>query len=287
MERRASSFSHTGRRGNRFVATANHHCSRLTEALISRLSFSPLREKVAEPERSAGRSDEGCWTERGAPSWNTPHPSRLRLDTFSHTGRRGNRFIATANHHLRFCGRETPRLSFSPCGRRWPSRSEAQGRSDEGCWTERGAPSWNTPHPSRLRLDTFSHTGEKGEPLHCHGQSPPFEISRSADIAPLLLPLAGEGGRAGAKRRGGRMRGAGRSAARQAGTPLIRLGFASTPSPTRGEGEALHRHGQSPSEILRTRKRRASPSPTRGEGPPRRGEGGTASLPRQPPSEIC
>ena len=53
-------------------------------------------------------------------------------------------------------------------------------------------------------------------------QSPPFEINRSADIAPLLLPLVGEGGRAGAKRRRGRMRGAGRSAARQAGTPLIR-----------------------------------------------------------------
>ena len=33
---------------------ANHHGSRLTEALLSRLSFSPLWEKVAEPERSAG-----------------------------------------------------------------------------------------------------------------------------------------------------------------------------------------------------------------------------------------
>ena len=75
------------------------------------------------------------------------------------------------------------------------------------------------------------------------------------------------------------MRGAGRSAARQAGAPLIRLGFASTPSPTRGEGEPLHRHGQSPSEILRTRKRRASPSPTRGEGEPLYRDG-------QSPSEI-
>jgi hypothetical protein len=48
------SFSHRGRRGNRFTAAGNHHRSRLTEALISRLSFSPLWEKVAEPERSAG-----------------------------------------------------------------------------------------------------------------------------------------------------------------------------------------------------------------------------------------
>ena len=33
-------------------ATANHHRSRLTEALLSRLSFSPLGR--SEPERSAG-----------------------------------------------------------------------------------------------------------------------------------------------------------------------------------------------------------------------------------------
>ena len=25
-------------------------------------------------------------------------------------------------------------LTFSPCGRRWPTRSAAEGRSDEGCW---------------------------------------------------------------------------------------------------------------------------------------------------------
>ena len=43
-----------GGRGSRFTAAGNHHRSRLTEALISRLSFSPLWEKVAEPERSAG-----------------------------------------------------------------------------------------------------------------------------------------------------------------------------------------------------------------------------------------
>ena len=43
-----------GGRGHRFTAAGNHHRSRLTEALISRLSFSPLWEKVAEPERSAG-----------------------------------------------------------------------------------------------------------------------------------------------------------------------------------------------------------------------------------------
>jgi len=47
--------------------------------------------------------------------------------------------------------------------------------------------------------------GEKGKSLHRGRQSPPFEISWSADIAPLLLPLVGEGGRAGAKRRRGRM----------------------------------------------------------------------------------
>ncbi len=51
---RSGTFSHRGRRGSRFTAAANHHRSRLTEALISRLSFSPLWEKVAEPERSAG-----------------------------------------------------------------------------------------------------------------------------------------------------------------------------------------------------------------------------------------
>ena len=39
---------------NRFTAAGNHHRSRLAEVLISRLSFSPLWEKVAEPERSAG-----------------------------------------------------------------------------------------------------------------------------------------------------------------------------------------------------------------------------------------
>ena len=43
-----------GRRANRFTAAGNHHRARLTEALLSRLSFSPLWEKVAEPERSAG-----------------------------------------------------------------------------------------------------------------------------------------------------------------------------------------------------------------------------------------
>ena len=60
---RSGTFSHTGRRGrpagekgNRFTAAGNHHRSRLTEALISRLSFSPLWEKVAEPERSAGEA---------------------------------------------------------------------------------------------------------------------------------------------------------------------------------------------------------------------------------------
>ncbi len=87
---------------------------------------------------------------------------------------------------------------------------------------ERGAPSWSTPHPPSLRSGTFSHTGRRRGTASPPRQSPPFEISRSADIAPLLLPLVGEGGRAGAKRRRGRMRGAGRSAARQAGTPLIR-----------------------------------------------------------------
>ena len=51
---RSGTFSHTGRRGHRFTAAGNHHRSRLAEALISRLSFSPLWEKVAEPERSAG-----------------------------------------------------------------------------------------------------------------------------------------------------------------------------------------------------------------------------------------
>ena len=98
-------------------------------------------------------------------------------------------------------------------------------RQDEGCWAERPA---KLEHPSSAfaALRHLLPQGEKEEPLHCHGQSPPFEINRSADIAPLLLPLValvGEGGRAGAKRRRGRMRGVGRSAARQAGSPLIRL----------------------------------------------------------------
>ena len=91
------------------------------------------------------------------------------------------------------------------------------------------APGWSTPHPPSLRSGTFSHrgegpAGEKGAPLRCGRQSPRSEINRSAAIAPLLLPLVGEGGRAEAKRRRGRMRGAGRSAALQAGTPPIRLG---------------------------------------------------------------
>ncbi len=110
-----------------------------------------------------------------------------------------------------------------------------------------GAPRTKLEHPSSAfaALRHLLPQGEKGpprrgegEPLHCSRQSPPFEINRSADIAPLLLPLVGEGGRAGAKRRRGRMRGAGRSAARQAGTPLIRLRCAQAPSPTRGEGAA-------------------------------------------------
>ena len=106
-------------------------------------------------------------------------------------------------------------------------------RQDEGCWAERPA---KLEHPSSAfaALRHLLPQGEKEEPLHCHGQSPPFEINRSADIAPLLLPLVGEGGRAGAKRRRGRMRGAGRSAARQAGAPLIRLRCAQAPSPTGG-----------------------------------------------------
>ena len=91
--------------------------------------------------------------ECSAPSWSTPHPPSLRSGTFSHTGRRGrpagekgNRFTAAGNHHRsRLTEALIWRLSFSPCGRRWPSRSEAQARPDEGCWPERGAPSWNTP----------------------------------------------------------------------------------------------------------------------------------------------
>ncbi len=43
-----------GEKGEPLHCHANHHRSRLTDALISRLSFSPLWEKVAEPERSAG-----------------------------------------------------------------------------------------------------------------------------------------------------------------------------------------------------------------------------------------
>ena len=96
-----------------------------------------------------------------------------------------------------------------------------------------GAQRAKLEHPSSAfaALRHLLPQGEKGPPRRGEGgtaslprQSPPFEINRSADIAPLLLPLVGEGGRAGAKRRRGRMRGAGRSAARQAGTPLIRLG---------------------------------------------------------------
>ncbi len=143
---RSGTFSHRGRRGDRFTAAGNHHRSRLTEALISRLSFSPCGRRWPSRSEAPARSDEGCWTERGAPSWNTPHPPSLRSGTFSHTGRRGDRFTAAGNHHRsRLTEALISRLSFSPCGRRWPSRSEAQARSDEGCWTECSAPSWNIP----------------------------------------------------------------------------------------------------------------------------------------------
>ena len=111
-----------------------------------------------------------------------------------------------------------------------------------------GAQRAKLEHPSSAfaALRHLLPQGEKGEPLHCHGQSPPFEINRSAAIAPLLLPLVGEGGRAEAKRRRGRMRGAGRSAAHQAGTPLIRLRCAQAPSPTWGEGGTASLPRQSP-----------------------------------------
>ncbi len=62
-------------------------------------------------------------------------------------------------------------------------------------------------------------------------------------MAPLLLPLVGEGGRAGAKRRRGRMRGAGRSAARQAGTSV------SAPS-TRMKKTKFFIHALSASHII-------------------------------------
>ena len=93
--------------------------------------------------RGAGRS--------AAPSWSTPHPPSLRSGTFSHRGRRGAPRHCHANHHRsRLAEALLSRLSFSPCGRRWPSRSEAQARSDEGCWTERGAAKLEHPYPSRL-----------------------------------------------------------------------------------------------------------------------------------------
>ena len=140
-------------------------------------------------------------------------------------GEGGNRFTATANHHRsRLTEALLSRLSFSPCGRRWPSRSEAQARSDEGCWTERGAPSWSTPHPPSLRSGTFSHRGRRGNRFIATPITTVRDWLKRCYRA-LLLPLVGEGGRAEAKRRRGRMRGAGRSAARQAGTPPIRLGF--------------------------------------------------------------
>ena len=99
-------------------------------------------------------------------------------------------------------------------------------------WSSRSAtlPSWSTPHPPSLRAGTFSHRGRRGRPARRRGRRftavgnhHRSRLTEALNIAPLLLPLVGEGGRAGAKRRRGRMRGAGRSAARQAGTP-IRLG---------------------------------------------------------------
>ena len=53
--------------------------------------------------------------------------------------------------------RLTPHPAFSPCGRRRPSRAKATARSDEGYGTK----AQTTPHPSRLRLDTFSHKGRR------------------------------------------------------------------------------------------------------------------------------
>ena len=141
---RSGTFSHTGRRGDRFTAAGNHHRSRLTEALISRLSFSPCGRRWPSRSEAPARSDEGCWTERGAPSW-TPHPPSLR--SVSHTGRRGR--FRPAIPPFEITEALISRLSFSPCGRRWPSRSEAQARSDEGVGRS-AARQGTSPHPLRL-----------------------------------------------------------------------------------------------------------------------------------------
>ena len=151
-----------------------------------------------------------------------PHPSLLRIDTFSRAtgeGRAPPKLVLIIARDVEPKNVVSAAALPSPaCGRRWPAGP------DEG----KHGP---LPHPSLLRIDTFSRaTGE--------GRAPPkLVLIIARDVEPKNVVSAGGSSFSRVREKvapRGRMRG-------NPDRSLIRRCFASTPSPARREKEERHK----------------------------------------------
>ena len=193
------SFSPLWRRRNRFIATANHHRLRLPEALVPRLPFSPCERRWPSRRRGrmrgAGRNETRpeCvpsidFTALSATPHSGQHPSSvsaLRADPPSPTGGEGReplRLPRPITMRLRLPEALVPRLPFSPCGRRWPSRRRGRMRGAGRNETRRDC----VPSIDFTALSATPHSGQHPSSVSALRADPPSPTGGEGSVASFL-----------------------------------------------------------------------------------------------------